>query len=137
MADARRIRDTVIADCLAEGEQLAGAVASCARAGERRLAWVSDAMLLGNGHVALDDLIEPRLAQRLVRLHERPADTGSELVPARSPGWRGRRVGHGAGRWSSATGAEAAACVGVEAAQPRRRPGAAGLAEPPPCSWPR
>ena len=86
LADARRIRDTVIADRLAEGERLAGAVASPGRAGEPRLAWVTDAMLLGNGLVALDDLIdphiEPRLALRFARPLERPPETVGELVSA-------------------------------------------------------
>lgn len=43
LADARRIRDLVLAGRLAEGEQLVGAVASPGRAGESRLAWVTDA----------------------------------------------------------------------------------------------
>jgi 2-keto-4-pentenoate hydratase len=86
MADARRIRDTVTADRLAEGEHLAGAVASPGRAGEPRLAWVTDAMVLTDGMVSLDDLIdphvEPRLALRLVRALERPPETVAELVAA-------------------------------------------------------
>jgi 2-keto-4-pentenoate hydratase len=86
MADARRIREGVIADRLAAGERLVGAVASPGRAGEPRLAWVTDAMLLGNGLVALDDLIdphvEPRLALRLVRPLERAPGTVGELVAA-------------------------------------------------------
>jgi hypothetical protein len=42
VADARRIRDIVLADRLEAGERLAGAVASPGRAGESRLAWVTD-----------------------------------------------------------------------------------------------
>jgi 2-keto-4-pentenoate hydratase len=86
VADARAIRDTVIADRLAEGEQLAGAVASPGRAGESRLAWITDAMLMRHGLRALGGLIdphvEPRLALRLVRAVKHPVATVGELVAA-------------------------------------------------------
>ena len=86
VADAHRIRDSVLADRLAEGERLAGAVASPGRAGEPRLAWVTDAMLLTRGRVALGDLVdphvEPRLALRLVRRLADPIRTVGELVAA-------------------------------------------------------
>jgi 2-oxo-3-hexenedioate decarboxylase len=84
VADARRIRDRVIADRLADGERLAGAVASPGRAGEPQLAWVTDAMLMRSGLVGLNDLIdphvEPRLALRLVSRLEDPLVTVGELV---------------------------------------------------------
>jgi 2-keto-4-pentenoate hydratase len=86
MADARRIRDLVLEGRLAQGEQLVGAVASPGRAGESRLAWITDAMLLRDGLVALDDLtdphVEPRLALRLVRPLTDPVTTVGELVAA-------------------------------------------------------
>jgi 2-keto-4-pentenoate hydratase len=86
VADARRIRDIVLADRLEAGERLAGAVASPGRAGESRLAWVTDAMLLTHGLAPLDDLIdpyvEPRLALRLVRPLPDPVTTVGELVAA-------------------------------------------------------
>jgi 2-keto-4-pentenoate hydratase len=61
VADARRIRDSALADRLAEGEELAGAVASPGRAGEPRIAWITDAMVLCDGKVALGDLINPHV----------------------------------------------------------------------------
>jgi 2-keto-4-pentenoate hydratase len=86
VADARRIRDSVLADRLAEGERLVGAVASPGRAGEPRIAWVTDAMLLRQGLVGLDDLIdphvEPRLALRLARRLADPIRTVGEIVAA-------------------------------------------------------
>jgi 2-keto-4-pentenoate hydratase len=88
VADARCIRDTVVADRLAQGERLAGAVASPCRAGETQLAWVTDAMLLRRGLVALDDLVdphvEPRLALRLVRPLDDPVETVGDLASATS-----------------------------------------------------
>jgi 2-keto-4-pentenoate hydratase len=86
VADARRIRDSVLADRLAQGEQLVGAVASPGRAGEPRVAWITDGMLLSPGLPALADLIdphvEPRLALRLVRPLADPIVTVGELVRA-------------------------------------------------------
>jgi 2-keto-4-pentenoate hydratase len=92
VADARRIRDTALADRLAEGERLAGAVASPGRAGETRLAWLTNTMLVSDGQVMLGDLIdphvEPRLAMRLVRPLQDPVTSMAELVRAS----RGLRV---------------------------------------------
>jgi 2-keto-4-pentenoate hydratase len=86
VADARRIRDSALADRLAEGEQLAGAVASPGRAGEPRIGWITDAMLMADGQVALGDLIdphvEPRLALRLTRPLPEPVGSVSDLVRA-------------------------------------------------------
>ena len=85
-ADARRIRDTVLADRLGEGERLAGAVASPGRAGRPRLAWVTDGMVLRRGLGSLDEPIdphvEPRLALRLIRRLADPVNTVGELVAA-------------------------------------------------------
>jgi 2-keto-4-pentenoate hydratase len=86
VADARRIRDSALADRLAEGEQLAGAVASPGRAGELRIAWITDAMVMVDGQVALGDLIdphvEPRLALRLTRPLPEPVGSVGDLVRA-------------------------------------------------------
>jgi len=86
VADARRIRDSALADRLAEGEELAGAVASPGRAGEPRIAWITDAMVMAHGQVALGDLIdphvEPRLALRLTRSLPDPIGSVCDLVRA-------------------------------------------------------
>ena len=86
LADARRIRDSALADRLAAGERLAGAVALPGRAGEPCLGWVTDRMVLHQGLVGLDELIdphiEPRLALRVVRRLAAPINTVGELVAA-------------------------------------------------------
>src|SRR5262245_34013982 len=86
VADARRIRDTALADRLAEGERLAGAVASPGRAGEPRLAWITSAMVMHDAKVGLGDLIdphvEPRLALRLPRKLPGPVESVADLVRA-------------------------------------------------------
>jgi 2-keto-4-pentenoate hydratase len=86
VADGRRIRDSALADRLAEGERLAGAVASPGRAGEPRLAWITNSMVLTDAKVPLADLIdphvEPRLALRLVEPLADPIGSVSALVRA-------------------------------------------------------
>jgi 2-keto-4-pentenoate hydratase len=86
VADARRIRDSVLADRLAEGERLAGAVASPGRAGEPRLAWITNTMVLSDAKVPLADLIdphiEPRLALRLVEPLAHPIASVAALARA-------------------------------------------------------
>jgi 2-keto-4-pentenoate hydratase len=86
VADARRIRDSALADRLAEGERLAGAVASPGRAGEHRLAWITNTMVLSDAKVPLADLIdphvEPRLALRLVEPLDDPIGSVAALVRA-------------------------------------------------------
>jgi 2-oxopent-4-enoate/cis-2-oxohex-4-enoate hydratase len=86
VADARRIRDSALADRLAEGERLAGAVASPGRAGEPRLAWLTSEMVLSNARVPLADLIdphvEPRLALQLVQPLADPVGSVAALVRA-------------------------------------------------------
>ena len=86
VADARRIRDSALADRLAKGERLAGAVASPGRAGEPRLAWLTSEMVLSNARVPLADLIdpyvEPRLALQLVQPLADPVASVAALVRA-------------------------------------------------------
>jgi 2-keto-4-pentenoate hydratase len=86
VTDGRRIRDSALADRLAEGERLAGAVASPGRAGEPRLAWLTNAMILTNARAPLAGLIdphvEPRLALRLVEPLPDPVGSVAALVRA-------------------------------------------------------
>jgi len=86
VADARRIRDSALADRLAEGERLAGAVASPGRAGEPRLAWLTNTMVLSDVKVPLagliDPYVEPRLALRIMRPLADPIASVAELVRA-------------------------------------------------------
>jgi len=94
VADATRIRDTVLACRLAAGERLIGATVSLgppAPGGQRngaepRLGWLTDAMLLTNGVVEPEYLIAPRVEAKLAfmvsRSLRRPIATVSDLLAA-------------------------------------------------------
>jgi 2-keto-4-pentenoate hydratase len=80
LADARRIRDMLLARRISEGDQVIGAKVwlGCAPAGDCRsasdpqLGWLTDRMLLSSGAVDVSRLIHPRVEPRLGFLLGRP-----------------------------------------------------------------
>ena len=92
VADARRIRDLILACRLAAGERLIGATVSLGplpptghrNGAEPRLGWLTDAMLLFNGIVEPEQFIAPRVEAKLAfmvsRSLRRPIATVGDLL---------------------------------------------------------